>query len=1093
MLLDSESRGLTEMRAAVAASVLVWAQWLGVSASGADALEMASQMVRASGASGGICAVVGAADADLARALAKQGSFAVHVLAAEPTLCDRARQAIRAQGLCGTVSAGVLANGRLPYTDNLINIIVVDAYPTRLKSGLSPDEVLRALAPLGTAFFGGPDAGSWAEGLIARLRAAGVEDASVVQAGGTWVKATKPWPADIDEWTHYLHGADGNPVAQDRVVGPPQHYQWVSEPQWLRSHETDSSLSTLVTARGRLFAIVDEAPVSLVGQHALPDKWSLVARDAFNGVLLWKVPIRRWGWREWKDSWFNTRPGDIPLNIQKRLVAGRIAGNPQGDRLYVTLGYRAPVSELDARTGEILKTYDATEPTGEILYLDGTLVLSLLADDGVRVMAMDAASGKRLWLSEKAYRGSTVDYIKWREMYGGIRPPKLDPSLNMAADGKVVALLDGPEIACLDFQTGAEKWHAAFPTDPADLSAGGIRSRGNLWIGTLIVRDGVVLHASPSKLAAFSADTGKLLWSQPKRYIGHLWYEWKDVFVIGGLVWTWSAELEQTLIGAAGAKPQRALSPESANGYDLKTGELKKKVPLGAIFKANHHHRCYRDKATVRYILASRRGTEFVDLEEGKHTVDNWVRGTCHLGMMPANGLQYAPPHPCVCYIEEKLNGMMALAPARQGRGSKVEGRGEEGTRLEKGPAFGSALKPQSAIGDLQSEDWPAFRHDSMRTGATKTRVPDALVPLWREAVGLNISPPVVAGERLFASAIDEHRVVCLDARDGRKQWEFAAGGRVDSPPTWHKGTVLFGSADGWVYCLRAADGQLAWRFRAAPEERLIAAFGQLESAWPIHGSVLVQNGTAYLAAGRTSQLDGGIYLYGLDPATGELLHQANLAGPRYTVDNIKENFQLPMGSLPDVLMGDGTSIFMRSVAFDAKLQRQRGAPDLRARSGLLDDTYFKRTPWTFGGDYARLIIHDDHAVYYVRMFDSLRGLDPTVFFTPGSKGYLLFAKHMQGNRSAWQERIAVRIRAMALAEGRLFAAGPPDVVDPKDPLGAFEGRKGGVLCVLDSASGQKLAELPLPSPPVFNGIAAARGRLYLAEEDGSITCFGGR
>ena len=65
--------------------------------------------------------------------------------------------------------------------------------------------------------------------------------------------------------------------------------------------------------------------------------------------------------------------------------------------------------------------------------------------------------------------------------------------------------------------------------------------------------------------------------------------------------------------------------------------------------------------------------------------------------------------------------------------------------------------------------------------------------------------------------------------------------------------------------------------------------------------------------------------------------------------------------------------------------------------------------------------------------------------------------------------------------------------MDPKDPLGAFEGRKGGLLYVFDAASGEKLAEHELPSPPVFNGAAAAAGRLYLAEEDGSLTCFGKR
>jgi outer membrane protein assembly factor BamB len=1069
-----------------------------------SALNAAARIVQDSDAPGGICAVVGRSDAELALALGK--AFTVHCLYTEPSVCDQMRKVIRSRGAYGTVSAGTFQRGRLPYADNLLNIVVVDPYPALARDGLSAAEVLRVLVPLGTAYLNisstiaGSEAG--VEESKTQMRTwgtFGVETvrmlSSVAEKDDLWMQVQKPWPAEIDEWTHYLHGPDGNPVARDRVVGPPQHYQWISDPQWQRCHETDSSISTLVTARGRLFFIEDQAPTSLTGPDSPPDKWFLVARDAFNGVLLWKVPIRQWGWREWKNTWFTARPGDFPLNIQKRLVA-------VGDKLYVTLGYQAPVSELDARSGQVLKTYDGTQRTGEILLHGGTLILSLREGKQVWVAAVDAASGKRLWTSPRAYRGSTVDYLKWKEAGGGTEPAELDPSLNMATDGHVVALLDGPEIVGLDFRSGAEKWRAAFPQDDADRAAGGIKSQGNLWIGTMIVRDGVVVHASPSRLAALSADTGKLLWTQPKKFIQHLWYEWKDVFVIGDLVWTWSAELEEGFFEGGPKGKQREFWPRSANGYDLHTGELKKAVPTGPIFQTHHHHRCYRNKATERYILASRRGTEYVDLIDGQHTVQNWVRGTCHVGMMPANGLQYAPPHPCQCYIEEKLNGLFALAPERsEERGARDEGPGarDESVQpplLERGPAYTSTPNPQSPIPNPQSliadpEDWPAFRHDSLRSGSVRTRVPDGAAVLWRVSAGRKVTAPSVVAGRLFVSLVDEHHVACLSAQDGSKLWEFAAGGRIDSPPTCHQGTVLFGSADGWVYCLRAADGQLAWRFRAAPQQRLIGAFGQLESAWPVHGSVLVQDGTVYFAAGRSSHLDGGIWMYGLDARTGQLRHQTKLEGPRYTVDNIQQNFQLPMGALPDILLADGAHIYMRSQAFDAELKPQRGRPDLQTKSGFLDDNYFKRTPWTLGSEYANLIAHDNQSACYVRMFDSLKGLDPTVFFTPGSKGYLLFAKNMQGKRDNWSQRVPVRIRAMVLAAGRLFVAGPPDVVDPSDPLGAFEGRKGGLLYTIDTASGERLAEHPLPSPPVFNGAAAAHGRLYVAEEDGSITCFG--
>ena len=55
--------------------------------------------------------------------------------------------------------------------------------------------------------------------------------------------------------------------------------------------------------------------------------------------------------------------------------------------------------------------------------------------------------------------------------------------------------------------------------------------------------------------------------------------------------------------------------------------------------------------------------TEFIELAGGPHSVNNWVRGICHLGMMPANGLLYAPPEPCKCYWYERVSDFCALAP----------------------------------------------------------------------------------------------------------------------------------------------------------------------------------------------------------------------------------------------------------------------------------------------------------------------------------------------------------------------------------------------------------------------------------------------
>jgi outer membrane protein assembly factor BamB len=142
---------------------------------------------------------------------------------------------------------------------------------------------------------------------------------------------------------------------------------------------------------------------------------------------------------------------------------------------------------------------------------------------------------------------------------------------------------------------------------------------------------------------------------------------------------------------------------------------------------------------------------------------------------------------------------------------------------------------------------------------------------------------------------------------------------------------------------------------------------------------------------------------------------------------------------------------------------------------------------------YGRLIVHDKQTAFFVRMFDTLRGLDPTVFFTPAQKGYLLFARNKQSGKQNWAQRIPVRVRTMVSTNELLLTAGPPDDVDSEDPLGAFEGRKGGVLDIFDKPSGRKLAEYKLDSSPVFNGAAVANGKLYISMENGTLSSFGSK
>ena len=102
-------------------------------------------------------------------------------------------------------------------------------------------------------------------------------------------------------------------------------------------------------------------------------------------------------------------------------------------------------------------------------------------------------------------------------------------------------------------------------------------------------------------------------------------------------------------------------------GRDLRTGKVMVEIPPN-VDTYWFHHRCYIAKATDNFLMPSRTGIEFIDPETKNWDINHWVRGGCLYGVMPANGLTYAPPHNCACYPEAKLFGFNALASAAPSR-----------------------------------------------------------------------------------------------------------------------------------------------------------------------------------------------------------------------------------------------------------------------------------------------------------------------------------------------------------------------------------------------------------------------------------------
>ena len=104
--------------------------------------QQAGQILAATGVSGGLVVHLGCGDGKLTAALGAGPSYTVHGLDADPAHVAKARAHVESLGLYGRVTIDHWQGDRLPYVDNLVNLLVVGDGPR-----VSSDEMLRVLAP----------------------------------------------------------------------------------------------------------------------------------------------------------------------------------------------------------------------------------------------------------------------------------------------------------------------------------------------------------------------------------------------------------------------------------------------------------------------------------------------------------------------------------------------------------------------------------------------------------------------------------------------------------------------------------------------------------------------------------------------------------------------------------------------------------------------------------------------------------------------------------------------------------------------------------------------------------------------------------
>jgi len=981
----------------------------------------------------------------------------------DPEVVENARTRLREMGVLGSVSVAVLDSERLPFRGDFANLVIA---PRSL--GLEFDELIRVLQPNGVLY---------------------------IRDGADWRLVRKGKSQDTDDWTHFLYDSTNNAVSRDERVGPINAIQWVDLPLWTRSHDYLCSFTAAVSDNGRLFYIADEAPTASV---TLPPSWRLTCRDAYNGIVQWKRELAGWF-----DHLQPMRSG--PNQLMRRLVAA-------DGKVFVTMGLHSAVSVLDAVTGRTTMTFAGTENTEEIIYRDGCLYAlvnpGLVSDIDERHYNRLIRRGKPLPEIPRSHKVIVAVDVRsgeglWRKFDDDTRGIM---ALTLAADRRQVYYATDNAVICLDRGNAGTLWRTEHP----------IELRRPTWSDpTLAVYKDVVLFGDRNPVdwqdadlrlisnggvggavTALSAKNGERLWTCETQDGFHFPVE---VFAIRDCVWTGKT-----------AYPDRE---GFVRARDYLTGEIAFERKPDSEYRAFQagHHRCHRNKATNRFIITGRSFLEWVDTRTGVLTPSIFVRGTCAFGVLPANGLTYIPPNACMCAWNRKINGFCGLLEAS----SVWPPRRPE--RME-GPMYGAAFTDDSP----EHDSWPTYRHDSRRSGTSNmTLGPPPVEAKWRRNVGGRLSAMTAAWGKLLVSSIDTRTLFCLDAHTGDVCWQFSGEGRLDSPPTLWKGRALFGDTDGYIYALDIESGMLVWKMDLSPQRQLIYSFGQLESCWPAHGSVLVKDDHVYTVVGRTPFLDGGLRLCRIDAARGELVSERFLVGEAGKTKQTGE-------FLPDILSGADDGLYMRHAKFAYETLADRPTDShLWSPTGFLDFSWFHRTFWLYGDWYGRTwtlterempvaagrLLCIDHDAGLAFGFGRSRygwGIQPEAWRS-GRKRYEIRASPISSRtvglaaepdtrgvrrgtalarRSLWAVKATVAARAMAVTPEHVILAGPK--ADTVFSLEAFEGKKGIALQILDRGNGELLQEKELDAVPVYDGLTAAFGRAYLALQDGSIVCFEG-
>ncbi|MBI5723214.1 MAG: methyltransferase domain-containing protein [Planctomycetes bacterium] len=454
----------------------------------------------------GICSLPRCGDGKVAVAIAKSG-FLVHAMESSDKV-EAAKKTADIAGILGRslyVQKGVLA--AIPMADNSVDLLVIfDATNADLTDAVRK-EILRVLSPcIGRAVVGcAKGAGSAGSLDKAKLegwaKAPGIENSAVSEnEQGLWATFSRPPLEGADDWTHWFHGPDNNPVSADKAFTAPFQLGWISRPF---NDPTRGDISGRVAAHGRVFVISPSCTNYSYNNTRTPLRPAeLVVRSAYNGQIFWKRELSK-SFRAWRST----------------LIAA-------GDFVYLADG--ASVFCLDAATGKETGMIDFGTSDSIVKWMglnDGILVMLGGPEDPDHKGDLQSLAQQYAKLvQEKKLGFGTVlagyglaakkAIWKWDE------PSPIDSRTIGILDGKVFFYAPGARIGCLSLHDGKQLWLNNNPDtlklidEPlqASLNVTGLAYRPSL----ICIKDVLCLGLLEKKnFVAVSAKDGNLLWSIP--------------------------------------------------------------------------------------------------------------------------------------------------------------------------------------------------------------------------------------------------------------------------------------------------------------------------------------------------------------------------------------------------------------------------------------------------------------------------------------------------------------------------------------------------------------------------------------------------